>query len=474
VFNSENKPDIAVRNTMSYQGKLQQIDELQASIQERGQIPVALLNKINYKLRLEWNYTSNSMEGNSLTKRETRTVMVNAIEVHGKPLKDIQEIKNHDTVISTIMKVGKGELNVSESRIKEIHKGIMYEEDEKKKQYVGQWKNVNNYMINFDGERYDFVPYIEVPERMHQLVNWTNSEKEKIQRSQKDAIHPVSLALKFHLDYLNIHPFYDGNGRTARILSNLILISYGFPPFYIKETEKQNYYRHLTDIQTYGGEPDLFYDFMMGLILRSLQITSDVIEGKEIEEEDDIDKEIALFKLSLDKSQERTETKNWNNIIKIIENSGVPLFQKTINKLTKFNDLFESMEHRIIYNTDQLPTYDLQLRRGGNALSTALFPKMLLDWLRSPQLLHVSLVSFGIEYFLKGYKFSKPFNLPVFIRFVFSEFTYSISITVGYDLKDNSIPDINYDRVIDNDTIVNIVNDAMKAALEIIKKESGQ
>jgi fido (protein-threonine AMPylation protein) len=329
-------------------------------------------------------------------------------------------------------------------------------------------------MINFDGERYDFVPYIEVPERMHQLVNWTNSEKEKIQRSQKDAIHPVSLALKFHLDYLNIHPFYDGNGRTARILSNLILISYGFPPFYIKETEKQNYYRHLTDIQTYGGEPDLFYDFMMGLILRSLQITSDVIEGKEIEEEDDIDKEIALFKLSLDKSQERTETKNWNNIIKIIENSGVPLFQKTINKLTKFNDLFESMEHRIIYNTDQLPTYDLQLRRGGNALSTALFPKMLLDWLRSPQLLHVSLVSFGIEYFLKGYKFSKPFNLPVFIRFVFSEFTYSISITVGYDLKDNSIPDINYDRVIDNDTIVNIVNDAMKAALEIIKKESGQ
>ncbi|TFF34300.1 Fic family protein [Mucilaginibacter psychrotolerans] len=459
---------------MSFTDKLQEIDNLQAAIEGHGQIPVTLLNKINYKLRLEWNYTSNSMEGNSLTKRETRTVMVNAIEVHGKPLKDIQEIKNHDTVITTIMKMGKGELNISESRIREIHKGIMYEEDEDKKKYVGQWKNVDNYMLNYDGERYDFVPYAEVPERMHQLVNWTNSEKEKIQRSQNDAIHPVSLALKFHLDYLNIHPFYDGNGRTARILSNLILISYGLPPFYIKENEKQNYYRYLTDIQTYGGEPDLFYEFMVGLVQRSLQITLDVIEGKEIEEEDDIDKEIALLKLRLDKSHERKEVKNWSNIIKIIEHSGIPLFQKIIAKLSKFDDLFESIEHRIIYNTDQFPKYDLQDRRGGNALSTALFPNTLLDWLHRPQLLNGSMVSFGIEYFLKGYKFSKPFNLPVFIRFVFNEYTYSISITVGYDSKDNSIPEINYDRVVENDTIVNIVNDAMKAALEIIKKESGQ
>lgn len=270
---------------MSFQDKFRQIDELQASIQERGQIPVALLNKINYKLRLEWNFTSNSMEGNSLTKRETRTVMVGVVSVNDKPLKDIIEIKNHDQVISTIMKMGKGELNLSESRIKEIHKGIMYEEDPEKQKYVGQWKNINNYMFNINGERYDFVPHTEVPERMHQLVNWTNSEKEKIQRNQKDAVHPVLLALKFHIEYLIIHPFYDGNGRTARILSNLILISYGLPPFYINDDEKQNYYRYLTDIQSYGGEPDLFYGFMAGLVLRSLQITLDVIEGKDAGED---------------------------------------------------------------------------------------------------------------------------------------------------------------------------------------------
>ena len=281
---------------MTYLDKLRQIDEIQADILERGVIATELLNKINYKLRLEWNYTSNSMEGNSLTKRETRTVMVNAIEVNGKPIKDITEIKNHDKVISTIMKIGKGELNISESRVKEIHKGIMYEDDPEKEKYIGQWKNTDNYMINFQGERYDFAPHAEVKERMHDLINWTNTEKEKIQQAKKDAIHPVLLAFRFHLDYLAIHPFYDGNGRTARILTNLILISYGYPPLYVNESEKQNYHRYLTDIQSYGGEPDLFYEFMADLLLRSMRIITDAIEGKNIEEEDDFIKEIQLLK----------------------------------------------------------------------------------------------------------------------------------------------------------------------------------
>ncbi len=184
---------------MTYLDKLYQTDTLQADILERGLIPTELLNKINYKLRLEWNYTSNSMEGNSLTKRETRTVMVGVIDVNDKPIKDVIEIRNHDKVISTIMKIGKGELNISESRIKEIHKGIMYEEDPEKQKYIEfSGKNTDNYMINFQGERYDFVPHTEVKERMHDLINWTNTEKEKIQYKKKDAVHPVSLALKFH------------------------------------------------------------------------------------------------------------------------------------------------------------------------------------------------------------------------------------------------------------------------------------
>jgi len=170
---------------MGYVEKLQQIDSLQASIAEFGTIPLALLNKINYKLRLEWNYTSNSIEGNTLTKRETRTVMVGLVDVNDKPIKDVMEIRNHDKVITTIMKMGKGELNISETRIKDIHKGIMYEEDPEKQKQIGEWKQTNNYIYNFQGERFDFVSYLEVKEHIHNLVNWINAEKEKISRTDQ-------------------------------------------------------------------------------------------------------------------------------------------------------------------------------------------------------------------------------------------------------------------------------------------------
>jgi len=453
---------------MIYSDKLHRIDTLQANILERGPIPTELLNRINYKLRLEWNYTSNSMEGNSLTKRETRTVMVGVIDVNDKPIKDVIEIRNHDKVISTIMKIGKGELNISEGRIKEIHKGIMYEEDPEKQKHIGQWKNTDNYMINFQGERYDFVPHSEVKERMHDLINWTNTEKEKIQRSKKDAIHPVSLALKFHLDYLAIHPFYDGNGRTARILTNLILISYGYPPLYINENEKHNYHRYLTDIQSYGGEPDLFYDFMAGLLLRSMQLIADTLESKEIEEDDDIDKEITLFKRSLDKGLERKEIKSWGNISKIIKGSAIPLFQKFIGKLSQFDELFQNHEHRIIFNTDESKQYDLATRSGGYMLSTIKFPEALLNWLAGPKEINGDITSFGIEFSFKGYKFSKPFNLPIFINLTFEEYMYTVSFMINSRQEHYSV-EKNYDQLTADDEINDIVNEVTKRILALIK-----
>ena len=92
----------------------------------------------------------------------------------------------------------------------------------------------------------------------------------------------IKLAVQ-HYQFESIHPFYDGNGRMSRILSNMILIANGYPPFYIKESERLAYYQYLGDIQAYGGNTDLFYDYMAGLLLRSLQIQLDAIAGKDID-----------------------------------------------------------------------------------------------------------------------------------------------------------------------------------------------
>jgi len=336
---------------MSYIDTLREIDQLKAEIAAHGILPQDVLNKINYKFRLEWNYTSNSMEGNSLTRRETRTLMVGLVDVDDKPIKDVMEMRKHDTVISTILKIGAGALNISETRIREIHQGIMYEEEPEKLKLIGVWKNADNFVYNARNERFDFTPHEEVKENIHELINWLNAEKEKIERGTKTALHPAILAFEFHVRYLRIHPFYDGNGRTARILSNLILIAFGFPPVYIREEEKAAYYQYLTDIQGYGGQPDLFYDFMAKLLLRSLRIVKDALQGKDLEEPNDIDKEIALLKKQqipvIPKIKRSREVIQYT-LLHVF----YPLLQALDTQFKKFDSLFQSGSWEYFDNVD--------------------------------------------------------------------------------------------------------------------------
>jgi Fic family protein len=374
---------------MSYIDKRNEIDSLQQKINSYGELSAEVKKKINYKFRLDWNYYSNSMEGNTLTMDETRSVMVGNLTVGGKPIKDVLEMKGHDEVIAEILKIGKGETRLSEARIREIHKGIMHEEDEAKKKKIGGWKTAPNHVINYKGEKFEFALPGDVPERMHELLNNTNAAIDAIQQKKKpassadrDVPHPVDIALQFHLDYVLIHPFYDGNGRTARILTNLLLISFGYPPFWVKTNERNIYNQYIADIQGYGGKADLFFDFAAGLILRSQQLILDAIEGKDIEEENDLDKEIILFKKSLNRTNESNKLKSEQDMKLILEDSGIKLFNKLIEKLSGFNDLFHKSVKRLIYSDSEEISYNIKTRSGGKLLLiNKQFPESFLDWL---------------------------------------------------------------------------------------------
>lgn len=279
---------------MKFSEQLTEIDRLSKLIAERGTFPPDVLKKINYKFRLDWNYYSNKMEGNTLTKEETRGVMMGNLSVRDKPLKDVLEMNGHNKVVEEVLLMGKGEKRLSESRIKQIHTGIMYEDDSEKKNMIGVWKTIPNHVINHKDEKFYFALPSEVPDKIHQLLNELNAGIDAIERGDKKAPHPVELAFNFHLEYLGIHPFYDGNGRTARILTNLILISHGLPPLIIRETDKAAYYSYLGDIQGYGGNKDLLFSFMAKLLIRSLEMILKALNGESIEDPDDIDKEIML------------------------------------------------------------------------------------------------------------------------------------------------------------------------------------
>ncbi|MBE0392162.1 Fic family protein [Flavobacterium sp. PL002] len=325
---------------MSYTNIKAKLDRIKDKIIQNGKLSKEQINKINNKFRLEWNFNSNSMEGNTLTIEETRSVMVGNLDVHQKPIKDVLEMKGHDVVISDILKIGKGELRLSEKRIKDIHAGIMHEENPEKKLNIGQWKTIANEIINPKGEKYLFVAPELVPDRMHDLLNRTNAAIDAFQSNSKKAPHPIDIALQFHLEYLEIHPFYDGNGRTARILTNLILIALGYTPFWISKTERSVYYNYISDIQSYGGDKEAFFKFISGLVERSEQMVLDVIEGKDIEEEDDVEKELEILKRQLKTKNDNVLAKSNEAIKELYDNSFRKLFEQLIEKTKKFDDMF--------------------------------------------------------------------------------------------------------------------------------------
>ncbi len=333
----------------SYIETLAKIDQMQERIKAFGDFPVEIKKKLQYKFRLDWNYYSNSMEGNTLTKAETRDVMIGVLNVAGKPLKDVLEMKGHNDVVEQIMRMGKGEMRLSEKRIKDIHAGIMHEDAENKKDEIGQWKKHPNHIINYKSEKFNFAAPNEVADKVHELLNWLNAELDKIDAGKKGAPHPLDVIFKFHLEYLTIHPFQDGNGRTARILTNLLLISFDYPPLIIRREEKDAYYNYLGDIQGYGGKPDLLFAYMGKLVLRSQQMVLDALEGKEIEEPEDVEKEIALWK----KEQElKKQSKEIPAITGAFKELILPVFVLFREKaLFNFQSLFRS--HRIQYGINR-------------------------------------------------------------------------------------------------------------------------
>ncbi|MCD8529148.1 MAG: Fic family protein [Chitinophagales bacterium] len=189
---------------------LHKIDQLQAEIATHYPFSKDLLNKINYKLRLDWNYYSNKMEGGTLTRQETRSVMVENLEIHNKPLKDVIEMKGHDNVVLDILKITKGEMRISEKKIKDMHQAIMYEENPETRKLIGKWKEENNEIINYKGEKYHFLDKAKVPDALHDLLNKTNLDVDAFFKGQPKQ-HPIESVVYFHKQFLEIHPFFDGN-----------------------------------------------------------------------------------------------------------------------------------------------------------------------------------------------------------------------------------------------------------------------
>jgi len=392
--------------------------------------------RIMQKFRLDWNYHSNNLEGNSLTYGETKALIMFGITAQGKPLKDHSEIKGHNEAIDWVIEMVKGDRPLTESFIRELHRLLLnelYEEKLKKGIKTESYKTTPNHVITQTGETFFFATPEETPAKMGDLMAWYNEKIEDI------SFNPILLAAEFHYKFIRIHPFDDGNGRTARILMNFILMKFGYPPVIIKTDDKANYFTALQLADT--GNLEAFVNYIAKNLNRSLEIMIAGAKGESIEEPDDIDKEIALLEKRLKG---------------IGESSNVGKTEESLSQL--FNNVMLKLNDSILKRTGRLIDYYLD-----NELLFE-FLEIPDEWFSPDEMLISRLfTSSGVTMKIKFYKFTVigmgEFNYSLEFDYFLSETHYTLATVedglqkfiykkpYGIDLTDDEINEIALNEV---------------------------
>lgn len=298
--------------------------------------------RIMQKFRLDWNYHSNNMEGNSLTFGETKALILFGITAQGKPLKDHLEITGHNEAIEWVMDVVKDSHLLTETFIRQLHILLLKEAYEvraitpdglptTKQVELGRYKKLPNHVLTPTGEVFRFASPEETPAKMEELIKWFRETE-----SGTDS-NPILIASEFHYRFIRIHPFDDGNGRTARILMNFILMKNGFPPVVIKTQDKANYLSALRLAD--AGMIAAFVDYIASNLVNSLELMIRGAKGLSIEDPDDFDKELELLSRRLKSSVPAAE-KTDELIEGLLAESVQPLFSKFIEANKKFDRFY--------------------------------------------------------------------------------------------------------------------------------------
>jgi len=276
--------------------KIDKLDKLTKELDELRPLTESQQQQLIQKLRLDWNYHSNSIEGNTLSKNETKAFLLHGITAKGKPFRDYLEMKGHNDALQFLQEVVNKEEKITERLIKKNHKMILVEpyKDSDTEINPGVYKTNNNYLYSIDGERIDFLPPEEVPDAVNSLVNWLNNQITPPKRKKKKYnLHPVLIASAFMVRFIEIHPFGDGNGRVSRILGNLILMQCGFTPAIIRLGKREQYYSalNLSSLE----KPEELADYLVDECVKTTQLSIDVAKGKNINKDKDIDQQLSII-----------------------------------------------------------------------------------------------------------------------------------------------------------------------------------
>ncbi|MCF6218479.1 MAG: Fic family protein [Gammaproteobacteria bacterium] len=241
--------------------KLTEVDKLLAKLNHLRPLPKHTVKSLHEQLVLEWTYNSNAIEGNTLTLKETKVVL-EGITIGGKPMREHFEAINHKEAIDYVEAVVASDEPFSEHVIKSIHQLILKNIDASN---AGVYRQEN---VLISGAEHIPPEHFLLAEQMSALLT----------SYREFSGHPLERAARLHTEFVKIHPFVDGNGRTARLLMNLDLMRSGLLPIIIKATNRLDYYEALDKAHTKNEYGD-FLRLTAKAELEALEKTLQLVGG---------------------------------------------------------------------------------------------------------------------------------------------------------------------------------------------------
>lgn len=196
-------------------------------------------------------YSSNAIEGNTLTLGETKLVIEDGITIGGKTIRELHEAEN---LAKTIDEFLTGKIELTESNMLNVHRLIMKNIDDEN---AGKYRKIQVY-ISWDEARPP--KSVDVPTLITDLFAWYTQNR--------NHLHPIILTSEFHYRFVKIHPFVDGNGRTARLISNMILMSHGYPMIIVPFVRRLDY---INSLHSLTGNMEKFQDFYADIVHENLK-----------------------------------------------------------------------------------------------------------------------------------------------------------------------------------------------------------
>lgn len=219
-------------------------------------LPEAVVRRLNEQLAVEWTYNTNAIEGNTLTLRETQLILETGLTIGGKSLREHLEVINHREAIDYIGTLTDQSEPVAAHHVCQIHRLVLARIDD---DHAGQYRRRP---VRIAGSSHQPAEAWEVPHLMDSWEKWLSESGQ--------TLHAIERAALAHYRLVAIHPFLDGNGRTARLVMNLLLMREGYPPTIILRVNRWQYYQVLA--QADAGREAPLVNFVGRSVERSLTL----------------------------------------------------------------------------------------------------------------------------------------------------------------------------------------------------------